>query len=101
RALRESEERLRENQRLEALGRLAGGIAHDFNNMMSAVVGFSDLALRRLEEPQLLAFGRRQILDVRPLDLNAVVTDMTALLQRLVHEDIELVTDLEPRLAPV
>jgi signal transduction histidine kinase len=121
--LRESEEGQRQGQRMEAVGRFAGGVAHDFNNMMSAVVGFSALVLDALEEDdplrawvkeieragerasemtkQLLAFTRKQVLLPRVLDLNAVVSDVSELLSRLIGEDVELVLDLAPRLYAV
>jgi two-component system, cell cycle sensor histidine kinase and response regulator CckA len=123
RALRESEEGLRQGQRMEAVGRFAGGVAHDFNNMMSAVVGFSALVLEALEADsplrryveeiqragerasdmtkQLLAFTRKQVLLPQVLDLNEVVTDVNALLARLIGEDVELRTVLSPSLHPV
>jgi two-component system, cell cycle sensor histidine kinase and response regulator CckA len=122
-SLRESEEGLRQGQRMEAVGRFAGGVAHDFNNMMSAVVGFSALVLDALpeEDPlrawvqeieragqratgltkQLLAFTRKQVLLPRVLDLNAVVVDVSELLVRLIGEDVELVMDLAPSLHPI
>jgi PAS domain S-box-containing protein len=111
-ALRQSEERLRQAQKMEAIGRLAGGVAHDFNNLLTAIGGYSTLALlefsaddpRReyLEEiqragergasltKQLLAAGRKQVLSPRLLDLNAVVDDLTSLLHRVIGEDVEL-----------
>ncbi len=123
RALRESEERLRQNQRMEALGQLAGGVAHDFNNMMSAVIGFSELGLIRIDDRerlqhyfheikrageraaamthQLLAFSRKQVLEVKVIDLNAVIADVEKLLQHLITDDVELVTVLDERLGPV
>ncbi|MDP9259982.1 MAG: response regulator [Actinomycetota bacterium] len=118
RALRDSEEGVRQGQRMEAVGRFAGGVAHDFNNMMSAVVGFSALVLDSLEpeDPrrrhveqiqragerasgmtqQLLAFTRKQVLLPQVLDLNGVVTEVNELLRRLIGEDVELVTNLTP-----
>jgi two-component system cell cycle sensor histidine kinase/response regulator CckA len=123
RALRESEADLRQSQRMDAIGQLAGGVAHDFNNMMTAVIGFSDLILARTEEAhplrghveeikragerasalthQLLAFSRRQVLQPRVLDLNAVVTEVDTLLQRLIGANVELVSVLDPALEHV
>ena len=123
RALRESEEGLRQGQRMEAVGRFAGGVAHDFNNMMSAVVGFSALVLEALDpgDPlhryvqeiqragerasemtrQLLAFTRKQVLLPQVVDLNEVVSDVNGLLARLIGEDVELRTELAPWVHPV
>jgi two-component system, cell cycle sensor histidine kinase and response regulator CckA len=106
-------------QKLESLGRLAGGIAHDFNNMLTAINGYSDLTLRRLPEDhavrrnieeikkagersaqltnQLLAFSRRQLLQPEIVDLNDVIADTTGMLERVIGEDIELVTRLHPK----
>jgi signal transduction histidine kinase len=124
RALREREEGLRQAQRLEAVGQLAGGVAHDFNNMMTAVIGFAELALARLGDPedpareylhevkrageragelahQLLAFSRKQVLQTRVFDLNDVVSDVSGMLRRLLSDDVELVTVLDPRLGAI
>ena len=109
---RHSAEQLRQSQKLESVGRLAGGIAHDFNNMLTAINGYSDLALRRLSEEdplrryieeikkagersamlthQLLAFSRRQVLKPKVLNLNEILEDTGRMLQRLIGEDIQL-----------
>ena len=122
-ALHQSEEQLRQVQRMDAAGRLAGGVAHDFNNLLTTIRGFSDLLLRDLPEDdrrrkdvvqirkaadrgavltrQLLNFGRQQALDPRPVELNSVVTSMQGLIQRLIGADIRLVTELRPALGEV
>ena len=106
------EEQLRQAQRLEAIGRLAGGIAHDFNNILTVILGRAEeVSLdRRVPEDlrdavsdveqnaqrataltrQLLAFSRRQAMEVRDVDLNAVVANVTRLLHRVLGEDIEV-----------
>jgi PAS domain S-box-containing protein len=122
-ALKASEEKLRQAQKMEAVGRLAGGVAHDFNNLLTAINGFSDLLLmsmgkedaRRahLEEirkagaraaaltGQLLSFSRKQVLAPRLVDLNAVVKGMETMLRRLIGEDISLIAELDPGLRKV
>jgi PAS domain S-box-containing protein len=117
------EEQLRQSQKMEAIGQLAGGVAHDFNNLLTAINGYSSLALQRLEDGhpvksyleevkkagdratnltrQLLAFGRKQILQPLALNLNYVVSDMNKMLRRLIGEDIELVAKLDPDLGKV
>jgi CheY-like chemotaxis protein len=108
---------------MEAVGRLAGGIAHDFNNLLTVMKGYSELMLDELDtaDPlrtevdeikkaadraaaltrQLLAFSRQQVLAPKILDLNSVVGNMDKLLRRLLGEDIDLFTVLEPGLARV
>jgi len=108
------ENQLRQAQKMEAVGQLAGGIAHDFNNILTAIIGYSHLLLSKLEEGSqghlfaeqiissseraahltrsLLAFSRNQVMDVKAIDLNAVIERSKHLLERLIGEDIEFRT---------
>ena len=117
---RRLEQRTRQASRLEAIGSLAGGVAHDFNNLLTAILGYSELTLAGLSEDdpvrrnaqeirkaanraaslthQLLAFSRKQVLEPKVTDLNVLVRDAEKMLRRIIGEDIELVTNLEPSL---
>jgi signal transduction histidine kinase len=123
RQLEDAQTQLVQSQKMEAVGRLAGGVAHDFNNLLTIITGRSELLLRALpgDHPrrrdmelvlqtaeraaaltaQLLAFSRKQILQPQALDLNAVVLRLAPMLRRLIGEDVELVTELEPTLGSV
>ncbi|MDT7602453.1 MAG: two-component system, cell cycle sensor histidine kinase and response regulator CckA, partial [Acidobacteriota bacterium] len=120
---KELEAQLQQSQKMEAVGKLAGGIAHDFNNLLTAINGYSDLMLRRIKEGdpvrrhaeeikkagmraadltrQLLAFSRKQVLQPIVLDPNEIVADMNDMLQRLIGEDVQLLTCLRPEIGRV
>ncbi|HEU4700431.1 MAG TPA: ATP-binding protein [Gemmatimonadales bacterium] len=122
-ALHQSEEQLRQVQKLDAVGRLATGIAHDFNNVLTAIHGYSELLLRDLPRGdahaqdvekirraaergalltrQLLAFGRRPRAVPQPVEVNEVVRGMEHLVQRLLGADIQLATVLAPEVGRV
>jgi len=116
-ALRQSEEQLRQVQKIEAIGRLAAGVAHDFNNILTVITGHSELLLRQLDadDPrrknaeqiekaayraaaltrQLLTFSRKQVIEPRVLKLNAIILNIEKMLRRLIGEDIEFCTVLD------
>jgi signal transduction histidine kinase/ActR/RegA family two-component response regulator len=122
-ALRKSEVQLRQAQKMEAVGLLAGGIAHDFNNLLTAIIGFANLIRDEMSRDhpmysfvqeiatagerastltrQLLTFSRQEIQQLERLDLNMIVDDMEKLLGRVIGEDIDLVSDLDPGLGQV
>src|SRR5581483_8538920 len=120
-ALRQSQDELRQSQKLEAIGRLAGGIAHDFNNLLVVIRGYSELLAARLEGEdlhavqqisaaadravvftrQLLAFSRRQALRPEPLDLNEIVAGTLALVERSIGDDVRIDTELGPSIGAI
>src|SRR5213592_2219512 len=122
-ALRQSEEQLRQAQKMEAVGRLAAGVAHDFNNILTVITGHSELLLRQLaaDDPrrksaeqiektaymaaaltrQLLTFSRKQVIEPRVLNLNAVIVTIEKMLRRLIGEDIEFRTLLDSAAASI
>jgi PAS domain S-box-containing protein len=122
-ALRESEEQLRQSQKMESIGNLAGGIAHDFNNLLTIISGYSQLLSDRLDKNaplrknaekimkagkqaasltrQLLAFSRKQVLEMKVLNLNEIIANEQKMLKRLIGEDIKMEADLAPNLNPV
>jgi two-component system cell cycle sensor histidine kinase/response regulator CckA len=117
------EEQLRQAVKMESIGRLAGGIAHDFNNLLTVIGGRSYLLLSQLPAGhamrrdllviqqtgdraaaltrQLLAFSRKQVLAPAVIDLNAIVSGMRTLLERVLGEDVDLIMDLDPSLGHV
>jgi PAS domain S-box-containing protein len=118
------EEALRQSQKIDALGQLTGGIAHDFNNLLTGIIGSLDIVRRRMGDGRaadvarfmdaasasaqraaalthrLLAFARRQSLDTKPSDVNALVLGMEELLHRTLGEQVSLRTELDPALWP-
>jgi two-component system, cell cycle sensor histidine kinase and response regulator CckA len=117
------ETQFQQAQKMESVGRLAGGVAHDFNNLLTLILGYGNMVLQALADRpavsrqveaivragesaagltrQLLAFSRHQVLVPTVIDVNALIRQLEQMLRRLIGEDIELVTDLEPRLGRI
>jgi PAS domain S-box-containing protein len=117
------QDQLQQAQKMESIGRLAGGVAHDFNNLLTVINGYAALVLAQLPQAdslrdavteiglageraadltqQLLAFSRKQVIEPKLVDLNQVVRDVTKMLERLVGEDVKVVTSLAASLGHV
>src|SRR5260370_25234380 len=117
---KQMEQRVRQLEKFEALGKLAGGVAHDFNNVVGAIMGWAEIGLERLSSDspesqlfrnirdqatraarltrQLLAYARRQVLEPKNINLNLMVKETTALLQKAIGEQIEVEMVLAPDL---
>ncbi|HEX9020163.1 MAG TPA: response regulator [Nitrospirota bacterium] len=114
---RKLEEQLRQAQKMEAIGALAGGIAHDFNNILSAITGYASILRKKITDDflrhhveeilaaseraanltkSMLAFSRKQIMELRPVDINEMVRGIQKLLVRLIGEDIEFTVSATP-----
>lgn len=115
---RKEEARTLQNQKMESVGKLAGGIAHDFNNLLTAILGYCELAMEEVAgnsvaqqhmeramsaaeragtlTARLLAFARQSTISLRLVDINAIITETADMLQRLIGEQIMLVTSLDP-----
>jgi len=117
------ERQLFQSQKMESLGRLASGIAHDFNNVLTGILGYADLSLLKIGEThplhpylthirqlvwkaskmirQLLTFGRRQVMEPTPLNLNTILFDLLPLLEKVLSEEIEMTFLPDPQLKNV
>jgi two-component system cell cycle sensor histidine kinase/response regulator CckA len=121
--LKEKEKQLQQALKMEAIGKLAGGVAHDFNNILTGIIGYADMLkendtldrdrLEMVDEirkaadraaaltHQLLAFSRKQVLQPKTLSLNTLIADLEGMLKRIIGEDVDLLTFMDPRLGLV
>jgi nitrogen-specific signal transduction histidine kinase len=117
------ENRIRQTQKMEAIGQLAGGVAHDFNNILTVIQGHAELGMMKINKEeavykdlseihrsgeragnltrQLLAFGRKQPMTLKVLDINEVITNLEKMVRRLIGEDIQIVINLAPGLPAI
>jgi PAS domain S-box-containing protein len=117
------EDQLLQSQKMEAVGQLAGGIAHDFNNMLTAITGYGSLLKMKMEPAtpllgyvdqilssaeksanltrQLLAFSRKEVICPKEIDLNELIRNIEKLLRRLIGDDVEMSTCLQPGILPI
>ncbi len=122
-ALRECRNQMLQSQKMEAFGKLAGGVAHDFNNLLTVIMGYNELISQSLDSTsplfphveqvknageratrlirQLLAFSRQQMVEPRVVNLNSIIENLTRMLSRIIGENIELRSNLEPELGDV
>jgi PAS domain S-box-containing protein len=117
------EDQFRQVQKMEAVGRLAGGVAHDFNNLLMVISGYTEVILEQVEKEhplhpkalaiqqasdratsltrQLLAFSRKQLMELKVVEVNTIVAEMERLLRPLIGENVELITKLAPHVGRI
>jgi two-component system cell cycle sensor histidine kinase/response regulator CckA len=122
-ARRSLEAQVSHSSKMEAVGQLAGGVAHDFNNLLTVIMSYGAMLLERIEpdDPnredvkeiaaaaelaagltrQLLVFSRKQVMQPRVININAIIGDLENMLRRVIGEDIELVTSLDPAISRI
>ena len=122
-ALRQKDLQLQQSQKMEAMGRLAGSVAHDFNNLLTVMRGFTEMIIATLDPAapsrqhadevlkaakqasglthQLLTFSRKQVVELRVVNLNHLVSNIEKMLKQLIGKDVALFTNLDPRVGQV